>query len=259
MWTRRETLVGGTLTLLFGARNCACANAVTAPHSTGCVLADADFNLIYPDGTPTTPIHGDEPIIYKSGDRAFDFALAQTLGKISKMFEVTPGFAYYDDSGSENAYATPRVRMKRTDDTELNGTVLFGLNLFQRLRRQPEAPEVMIAGVCAHEFGHIIQYKHGLIRQVNAGQDTSKRCELQADYFAGWFAGNRKKERPSFPAAVIALGQYNFGDTNYGSKTHHGTPEERGKAVVRGFEDAFVHNKRLNEAIEASTAYVLTL
>jgi len=58
---------------------------------------------------------------------------------------------------------------------------------------------------------------------------------------------------------VIALGQHHFGDTEYASPTHHGTPEERGKAVVRGFEDAFVHKKNLDEAIESSTGYVLDL
>ena len=54
MWTRRETVVGGALTLLFGGTpHCACAADPRAPRSFGCFLADADFDAIYPAGTDT--------------------------------------------------------------------------------------------------------------------------------------------------------------------------------------------------------------
>jgi predicted metalloprotease len=98
-----------------------------------------------------------------------------------------------------------------------------------------------------------------LIDIVNASQTTVKRSELQADYFAGYFAGLRKLKKPSYPAAVVAGAQYNMGDTNFNSETHHGTPKERGAAVVRGFEASFYQNKTLNDAIQESTAYVLGL
>ena len=113
--------------------------------------------------------------------------------------------------------------------------------------------------VCAHEFGHILQFKHGLIRKVNEGQPTVKRSELQADYFAGYFAGLRKRERPEYPAAVVAVTQFSVGDHGVTNKNHHGTPKERGAAVVRGFEAAFRQNKNLSEAIQESTAYVMSL
>jgi len=83
--------------------------------------------------------------------------------------------------------------------------------------------------------------------------------ELQADYFAGYFAGLRKRERPSYPAAVVAMAQFNFGDNNFGNRSHHGTTNERGAVVVRGFEASFRENKNLNEAIQDSTAYVLSV
>jgi predicted metalloprotease len=85
-----------------------------------------------------------------------------------------------------------------------------------------------------------------------------KGSELQADYFAGFYAGLRKKERPSYPAAVVAVTQGNYGDTYFNSPTHHGTEAERGAAVVRGFEAAFREGKTLAQAIEESTNYVLT-
>jgi hypothetical protein len=256
MWTRREIVAGGALTLLFtGMHNCGCAATLRAPYSAGCHLADADLNAIYPSGTDTRSfITGNEPMIPKSGDADFDFALAQTLAKLSDAFGVLPGFAYYDDYDSENAYATPRSRINRAD-----GTVLMGINFLRRLRRGREYPEVSVAAVCSHEFGHILQYRYGLIQQVDAGQPNVKRSELQADYFAGFFAGLRKLERPSYPAAVVAMTQFSYGRADYGNKDHHGTAEERGAAVVRGFEASFRENKSPKDAIEESTAYVLRL
>src|SRR5262245_49917888 len=142
MWTRRAVVAGGALTILFGATPCLGLGATLAPHSPGCRLADADLNAVYPGSTATaTYRQGDEPIIYKSGNANFDFALAQTLAKMAEKFEVLPGFAYFDDAGAENAYATPRVRLNNAD-----GTVLMGINLYRRMMRSGEAPEVALAG-----------------------------------------------------------------------------------------------------------------
>jgi hypothetical protein len=253
MWTRREAVAGGMLSLLFGG--CCHAESARTPHTFGCCLATEDVEAVYPNGTDTrTYFTGNEPMIPRSGDRDFDFALAQTLAKISDAFGVLPGFAYYDDYDSRNAYATSRTRLNRAD-----GTVLIGIYLQQQLRAGKDHPEIAVAAVCSHEFGHILQYRHNLVTRVNAGQPTVKRSELQADYFAGYYAGLRKKERPTYPAAVVAVTQGNYGDTNFNSPTHHGTEEERGNAVVRGFEAAFREGNSLAQAIEESTNYVLTL
>jgi len=253
MWTRREAVAGGLLTLLCG--HCARAESLRTPHTFGCCLAGEDVEAVYPNGTDTRVFFtGNEPMIPRSGDRDFDHALAQTLAKISDAFGVLPGFAYYDDYDSRNAYATERTRLNRAD-----GTVLMGINLQRRLRAGRDHPDVAVAAVCSHEFGHILQYRHRLVARVNAGQRTAKRSELQADYFAGYYAGLRKKERPTYPAAVVAVTQGDFGDTNFGSRTHHGTEQERAAAVVRGFNAAFHENKSLDVAIEESTRYVLTL
>jgi hypothetical protein len=253
MWTRREAVAGGLLTLLCG--HCAHAETSRAPHTFGCCLASEDVEAVYPNGTDTRVFFtGNEAMIPRSGDRDFDYALAQTLAKISDTFGVLPGFAYYDDYDSRNAYATSRTRLNRAD-----GTVLMGIYLQQQLRAGKDHPDVAVAAVCSHEFGHILQYRHNLVERVNAGQPTVKRSELQADYFAGYYAGLRKKERPTYPAAVVAVTQGDFGDTNFRSHTHHGTEEERASAVVRGFNAAFHENKNLAQAIEESTRYVLTL
>jgi hypothetical protein len=53
--------------------------------------------------------------------------------------------------------------------------------------------------------------------------------------------------------------QFGFGDNNPGNRNHHGTAQERGAAVVRGFESSFRDNKNLSDAIQESTTYVLSL
>ena len=94
---------------------------------------------------------------FRQHRRPLDFALAQTLAKIAKAFDVLPSFAYYDDTGSPNAYATRRVPLDRAD-----GSVFFGLKFLRKMMNLPEAPEVAVATVSAHEFGHILQFKHSL-------------------------------------------------------------------------------------------------
>ncbi len=261
MTLRREVLFGGLLGLAFGgSATCAChaqafAQAVQTPHTLGCLLADADVERVYPQGTSTGRYRsGQEPLVGSSGDRDFDRALAETLAKCADLFEVLPGFAFFDDHNGLNAYATNRVRMQRAD-----GTVLMGQRLLARLLRQPEAPDACVAAVCAHEFGHILQFKLGLADRLKKGQPTVKRVELQADFFAGFFAGTRKRERQAFPAAVFAMTQFTFGDNMVNSPDHHGTADERAAAVVKGFEASYRQKLNLNDAIAASLRYVSVL
>lgn len=257
MFTRREIVLGGFLTLAFSLGNsCACfAQSVRMRQSYGCILSEDDAKQFMDDQTDARLfITGNEPMIPRSGNKDFDLALARTLAKISGTLEVLPGFAYYDDYDGLNAYATPRVRLNNAD-----GTVLFGQQLLQRLMKSKEDPEVAVAAVCAHEFGHILQFKLGLDKVVGAGQPTVKRMELQADFLAGYFAGIRKLERPAFPAVVFATTQYNFGDNMINHPGHHGTPDERGAAISKGFEVAFREKRKLSEAIQISTNYVQSL
>jgi hypothetical protein len=255
MFTRRSLLKAGSAGLL--AAHCSvCAADQPSRRTVGCLLAPEDADTIKSKASPVWEysISDAEAPILKSGNAMFDLALAQTLAKIAKAFDVLPSFAFYDDSGSPNAFATTRVTLDRND-----GSVFFGLGLLKRMMSLPEAPEVAVATVSAHEFGHILQYKHNLIDRVTAGQPTVKRCELQADYFAGYFSGLRKLQQPSYPAAVAAVAQFSVGDTQFASPSHHGTPQERGAATARGFEASYREKKSLSDAIEESCNYVMTL
>ena len=259
MWTRRESVFGGALTLLFGTGlSCAC-QARPGGHTPqeGCLLGEKASNDLFKRATQGSTRSGGggrgDQIIQRSGDRDFDVALAQSLSMMTDILDAAPGFAFYDDAEGLNAYATNRVRLNGTD-----GTVLFGQRLLKRLMSAREHPEISVAAVCAHEFGHILQFKRNLTEVVGAGQPTVKRVELQADFFGGFFAGKRKLAKPDFPAAVFALTQWNFGDNMLESPNHHGTARERAAATVAGFEAGFRDRRTLADAINVSINYVRT-
>jgi hypothetical protein len=254
MLTRRETILGGALTLLW--RDCACAQTgPERPHGFGCMLdpTQAEPFLV----TATAPqLFGageisQDRMINSTGNRDFDYALAQTLSRLTDMFGVLPGFCFFDDYDGANAFATPATKMRRAD-----GTVLFGKRYFLKFMEQPEHPEVIVTATCAHEFGHIVQAKHKIA--LSKGQPTVKRQELQADYFAGYFAGARKLQKPDYPAVVFATSRYARGDF-VKNESHHGTPDERAAATVRGFEVAYRERRNFADAIQIGVNYASRL
>jgi hypothetical protein len=250
MLTRRCCIVGCGL-LLFDVAG---AKAAESRHNPiyGCGLTTGETDAIGADKETRRYITGDEPMIPNSGDKDFDYALAQTLARLSECLSVSPGFAYYDDYDGANAFASPKKRVASTD-----GTVFFGQRFLKKLLAGPEAPDAAVAGVCAHEFGHILQYKLGLDKDLRQGQPTVKRVELNADFFAGYFAGVRRRELPHFDAAVIAMTQYNSGDDMRNNPDHHGTPDERGQAIEKGYQVGYDDEKPLLDAIKIGVEYVM--
>lgn len=217
----------------------------------GCCVSNNEFSeLLQATSGVQAFSSGSETIIHHSDDRTFDQALAIMLASISSVFDVLPGFGYYDDGNSHNAYASPQVRTGRTD-----GTVLFGLGLLRdKLREQAGGSRV--AAVCAHEFGHIVQFKHNLQGRIRNGQRTVKPIELHADFLAGYYAARHREDNPSFPAAEFAMSQYKGGDPYVGQEDHHGTREERGAAVEAGYKARKNDGLTLSEAIEKGIQYV---
>jgi hypothetical protein len=195
MITRRHLLAGGTASIVFYPV-CACCQpsykgcSITADHANA--LVDSE-QVWFSYNSVTTG----------SGDRDFDRALAETLQFLSDRFFILPGFAFFDEPGSPNAFACPTRRLGRSD-----GDVLFGRKLFRLIMSRREHPEIGVVSVCAHEFGHIAQLKYGIRNRLVGLDQRVKRLELHADFLSGYFAGLRKRERPDFPAATFALTQF---------------------------------------------------
>ena len=254
MLTRRETVLGGALTLIW--RSCACAQVgLRGRRSFGCMLDPGEAEPFLATATKPQAFDGPHPekLILNTGNRDFDYAFAQTLSRLTDVFGVLPGFCYYDDYDGENAMATADTEMRRAD-----GTVLYGKRYLVTCMSALESPEAVVSATCAHEFGHIVQYKFKLQSRLKQGQSNVKRLELHADFFAGYFAGARKLEKPDYPAAVFATNRYARGDF-VTDTSHHGTPEERAAAVVRGFETAYRERRNFADAIQIGMNYVLRL
>jgi len=60
-------------------------------------------------------------------------------------------------------------------------------------------------------------------------------------------------------AAAFAVAAHAHGDFNVTGKGHHGTPDERAAAVVRGFEVTYRERRLFQEAIRVGVKYVSAL
>jgi hypothetical protein len=118
---------------------------------------------------------------------------------LSDQFFVLPGFAFFDEPGSANAFASPSRKLGRSD-----GDVLFGRKLFRKIISRRERPEIVVS-LCAHEFGHIARYKYDVYNRLVGLDRRKKRLELHADFLSGYFAGIRKLERADYLAASAAV------------------------------------------------------
>jgi hypothetical protein len=248
MISRRRVLQAGTCAICSGS-----VLAKAEPNYHGCTLDPAAMaERIDPTEAPRSYGLGapaERGAFHGSGDPTFDRALSVTLLKISEAFAVLPGFAF-SERVNLNAFASTNTALGRDD-----GSVVFGNPLYRAIMGRREHPEIGIVAVCAHEFGHIAQYKHGVDRMLIVN-GRKKRLELHADFMAGYFAGRRKLEMPDYPAAVFATTQYSFGDNSYGAPEHHGTSVERGQAVVAGYDSAYRARESVTMALETGMRYV---
>ena len=242
--------------------------------STGCMVTEKDFardklaQLGSGEHPTSTFVAGNQryQVGASSGNRAFDRALAEALYHLSKTFDVLPTFGFIKGENVANAFATTALFKPENGDDNLptreDGTVLFGNGIVDLMQRKGVSNIVgSVLAVCAHEFGHIVQYRYNyndkpLISILNDDQPTVKRAELHADFLAGYYIGVAKKRNPDTPAASVAHAARVLGDMDVNNRSHHGTPEERGAAVYAGFQHSFEHNKPFAEASVDGLRYV---
>ncbi|HRX59773.1 MAG TPA: metalloprotease [Candidatus Competibacter sp.] len=215
-----------------GACVCGVSEGFSFDGVRGCCLEDGDLHEIISEGD-TESLSLSAPMIPASGDRKFDEALGRQLVKLAGLFDVYPGFGYMREVGEKNANASRESSVPGT-----RGTVLFGLKLLRETMGMGDGGDIAVLGVCAHEFAHILQFfspvnYYGMLL---AGQPTVKRVELHADYMSGYFIGHLKRERPKIPLQKLGKLFYSLGDTASNHPEHHGTPEERVRAIETGYK-----------------------
>ena len=184
------------------------------------------------------------------GDDRFYQAMGTMLADLAGRFQVRPGFGFYDD-GKPNAKALPNNQFQHS-----HGTVLFGREMLN-IGMRGNYGDMFVMGICAHEFAHIVQYFTGYHDRLNRGQPTQKRVELHADFLSGYYIGLR--DTHYLAGELVALGQTwaTLGDSDYTNEGHHGTPEERLRAIEEGFK--FARNRpgfHIKDACEVGARYL---
>ncbi|MGU3420803.1 hypothetical protein [Methylobacterium sp. D54C] len=198
--------------------------AVSARASPACVTIDTGLPLTCAwDAAQVENFQ----VFSSSGRKQIDNALIAELKKILKVFPINPGFKFINDT-SPNAFASQASSVKDTA-----GTVFIGLNLINGEFNASDYGGVAVAGICAHECGHIYQFNTQWAARLSG--PTAKRVELHADYLAGYYLGadasHAKDKAEAFAHSLFAKGDFNFNDRN-----HHGTPEQRVAAMRKGYE-----------------------
>lgn len=161
-----------------------------------------------------------------SGNTTLDRALIAEVKKINRIFSIRPGYRYFDDTGQANALALSHTLIRGT-----RGTIFFGLTLIREELRQ-NFGGAAVAGIAAHEGGHIFQFFSEAIHVLRGG-GSARNMELHADFLAGYYFGRTGRTDRSidvFGESLFTKGDYNYNDPN-----HHGTPDERIEAMHRGY------------------------
>jgi hypothetical protein len=196
-------------------------------------------------------------LVKSTGDPAADLALRRALAKIAETFKVTAAFGFLPDdpanrSAQMNAWASSRVVEPGTD-----GTVFFGRPYYDKhMGNDPSG--ITVLAILAHEYGHIRMFKSGLRDRILAGQSTTKRTELHADFMSGFYLGLLKRDNPEAPFWRAINARYASGSYNYTHPRFHGTPEERLAAVEGGYHASFTDTKTVDEAWDLGLAHIAT-
>lgn len=167
-----------------------------------------------------------------SGVKWIDDNMRIERESLQSAFGVSPGFAYYDDGGRGNAFATPE---NKGGFGTADGTVGFGLTLLeQMIAMKGYWADAAYLSIVAHEWGHITQFRNRLAM-------PTPLMELHADILSGWYLGIKVRSGTGLPQGAYVGRQQIFevGDYEYMSPQHHGTPCQRAFAMQKGGEAGY--------------------
>jgi hypothetical protein len=168
---------------------------------------------------------GSYPRRSTSNNPDLDRALIAELKRILETIPVNPGFQFIEED-NPNAFALKASLISGT-----NGTVLIGLKLLNVLFQESQGG-VSVAGVCAHECGHIYQYFSEFYDRLNGSSKIY--LELHADCLAGFYMGKRK-DTTADQIKLFTKTLVSFGGYDYGNEKFHGSPGQRAAAMEHGY------------------------
>jgi hypothetical protein len=212
--------------------------ATPANFPTACAFDQTGYNAL------------DFPRKAQSGNVNLDNALIAELRRITTIIPVHPGFQYIEER-SPNAFATPQTIIPGT-----SGTVLIGLKLVTSFLQTTNGGAV-VAGVCAHECGHIYQFFSEYNEHFENSNNKLVLRELHADFIAGYYMGKRREYTADnvrlFTQTLIQFGTYDFADPKY-----HGSPAIRAAAMEGGYHMA-ITGDTFGDAVAKGENYVRRL
>jgi len=86
--------------------------------------------------------------------------------------------------------------------------------------------------VLFHEFGHHVQIANGVFDDLENIPEHTRYTELMADALAAYYAHHPRGATFQTKRIVeCARAAFSVGDCSFGSPGHHGTPNQREKAV----------------------------
>jgi hypothetical protein len=175
-----------------------------------------------------------------TGDRMLDRQLALEANRLSRVFDTRPAMKilYGPEDLATNALADSSLQLvEGTQGAILVGKELLELELRKNRRNWGG---LVIAGVLAHEFAHMLQYKLGYYSRLSGAS-----LELHADFLAGYYLGLKKREGHAMDIGAFMDGAYVLGDYSVDDPDHHGTPAERRRAVRSGYQLAVQSQKSM--------------
>jgi hypothetical protein len=224
---------------------------VGATRNIGCCLLDNRLSRELLSQSRLSALGGGDGY-ESSGNTRFDRALGMMLANLAGRFQVRPGFGFYDDSGSPNALA-----LKESKFPDSHGTVLFGLKMIEAGLRGKAHGDMFVMGICAHEFGHIVQFFSSYYTRLVGGHSTQKLVELHADFLSGYYIGLRNVDYSIRELVDLGRSWEALGDSDYTNINHHGTAEERLRAIEAGFKFARERPEfGIKEACEIGARYL---
>ncbi|MCD8539495.1 MAG: hypothetical protein LRY55_06770 [Leadbetterella sp.] len=168
-----------------------------------------------------------ERTLSTTGNADMDNAIRREVGILRNSFDINCAVWLFDDEDSPNADASNRI----TDYMKPDGTIRLGYNMMQKQLGYSNWGGT-IPFILAHEFGHVKAFKNNW--NFRGDDYTVKKDELFADFCAGLYMWDRQffltTDIQSTIRAFIDLG-----DTEFTNRNHHGTPEERMKALIAGY------------------------
>jgi hypothetical protein len=215
--SRRAFVIGGLSSVMIG-------NVADAQYRGG-MACGAAMGGVPPSGFTST-----------TGNSRLDQAIISEVRNIGRVIPTNPTFKFYDDYQSPNAMAySPAGQLPIQTLPGTWGLVIIGLTLL-RAELAPDMGGIALAGIIAHECGHIWQFQFPALDRDLKGE-TARNKELHADYMAGFYFG-RDGRRNVDDIEVFSRSLFNKGSYNYNNSDFHGTPETRVTAMKIGYRQA---------------------